>query len=158
MLNKPVPQVFIFNDNKPWEKKEAEGCFEVTMGSYDREEIWELVGIYILSRMPNIIDKNDCGLYRDDGLLALGNVNGQKLDRIRKNVIQLFKDSGFLMDIEANLKIVNFLDIKFNLNNGAFKPYKKTNDSLLYIKKSSTHTPQIIKQLPKIVSNRPLMK
>ena len=33
-------------------------------------------------------------------------------------------------------------------------PYKKTNDSLLYIKKSSTHTPQIIKQLPKIVSDR----
>ena len=31
---------------------------------------------------------------------------------------------------------------------------KKTNDSLLYIKKSSNHPPQIIKQLPKIISDR----
>ena len=57
------------------------------MGSYDGEETWDLVGIYILSRLSNIIDKNDCGLYRDDGLLDLRNVNGQKLDRIKKNVI-----------------------------------------------------------------------
>ena len=35
----------------------------------------------------------------------------------------------------SNLKIVNFLDMTFNLNNGTFKPYKKPTDSLLYIKK-----------------------
>ena len=32
-----------------------------------------------------------------------------------------------------------------------FKPYKKPNDSLLYLKKSSNHRSQIIKQLPKII-------
>ena len=96
------------------------------MGSYDGAKICELVGIYILSRLSNIIDKNDCGLYRDDGLLVLRNANRQKIDRIRKKVIQLFKGSGFLIDIETNLKIVNFLDITFNLSNGTFKPYKKT--------------------------------
>ena len=115
------------------------------MGSYDGVEICELVGIYILSRLSNIIDKNNYGLYRDDGLLVLRNVNGQKIDGIRKKDIQLFKDSGFLIDIKTNLKIVNFLDITFNLNNGMSKPYKKPNDSLLYIKKSSNHPTQIIK-------------
>ena len=35
--------------------------------SYDRAEICELAGIYILSRLSNIIDNNDCGLYRADG-------------------------------------------------------------------------------------------
>ena len=123
------------------------------MGSYVGAEICELVGIYILSRLSNIIDKNDCGLYRDDRLLVLRNVNGQKLDRIRKKVIQLFKDCGFLIDIKTNLKIVNFHDITFNLKNGTFKPYKKSNNSLLYVKKSSNHLPQIIKQLPKIISD-----
>ena len=68
------------------------------MGSYDGAKICELLGIYILSRQSNIIDKRNCGLYRDDGLLVFRNVNGQKLDRIRKNVIQIFKDSGFLID------------------------------------------------------------
>ena len=94
------------------------------MGSYDGVEICELVGIYILSRLSNIIDKNNYGLYRDDGLLVLRNVNVQKIDGIRKKDIQLFKDSGFLIDIKTNLKIVNFLDITFNLNNGTFKHYK----------------------------------
>ena len=124
------------------------------MGSYDGAEICELVGICTLSRLSTIIDKNDCGLYRDDGLLVLRNVNGQQIDRVRKNTIQTFKDVGFLIDIETNLKIVDFLDITFNLNNGTFKPYKKPNDSLLYIKKSSNHPPQIIKQLPKIINDR----
>ena len=97
--------------------------------------------------MTTIIDKNDCCLYRYDVLLVLRNVNGQQIDRVRKYVIQLSKDIGFLIDIETNLKIVNFLDIRFDLNNGTFdlnngtfdlnngtfKPYKKPNDSLRYI-------------------------
>ena len=128
----------LFSYNQPWKKKDAEGCFDVTMGSYDGTENCELVGIYILSRLSSIIDKNDCGLYRDGGLLVFRNVNGQKINRIRKKVIQLFKDSGFLIDIETNLKIVNFLDITFNLSNGTFKPYKKPNDLLLYKRKVQT--------------------
>ena len=74
--------------------------------------------------MSTIIDKSDCGLYRDDSLLVLRNINGQQVDRVRKNTIQTFKDVDFLIDIETNLKIVDFLDITFNLNNGTFKPYK----------------------------------
>ena len=35
-----------------------------------------------------------------------------------------------------------------------YKPYKKPNDRLLYIKKSSNHPPQIINQPPKIISDR----
>ena len=31
---------------------------------YDRAEICELVGIYLLSCFSTIIDKNDCGFYR----------------------------------------------------------------------------------------------
>ena len=36
--------------------------------------------------------------------LVLRNVNGQKIYRIRKNIIQLFKDSSFLIDIETNTR------------------------------------------------------
>ena len=43
-----------------------------------------------------------------------------------KNVIQLLKDIGFLIAIETNLKINNFLYITFNLKNGTSKAYKKT--------------------------------
>ena len=37
------------------------------------------------------------------------------MDRIRKNVIKLFKQTAFKIEIETNLKIVNFLDVTFNL-------------------------------------------
>ena len=44
--------------------------FDETMGSYDGAEICELVGIYILNILANKYDKNNIGLYRDDGLVA----------------------------------------------------------------------------------------
>ena len=53
------------------EKKNTDSCFDVTMGSYDGAEICELVGIYVLSLLANIIDKNNSGLYRDYGLILL---------------------------------------------------------------------------------------
>ena len=95
-----------------------------------------------------------CGLYRDDGLVILRNINGQEIYSTRKNIIKIFKDVRFSTDIETNSKVVNFLDITFNLNNGTYKPYKKPNDPLLYINKSSNHPPQIINQLNRIISDR----
>ena len=124
------------------------------MGSYDGAEICELVGIYILTRLATVIKKSDCQLYSDDGLVILRNVNGQQMDRTCKNIIKIFKDVGFSIDIETNSKVVYFLDITFNLNNGIYKPYKKTNDTLLYINKSSNHPPETINQLPRIISDR----
>ena len=43
---------------------------------------------------------------------------------MRKNVINLFKESGFKIETEANLKIVNLLDVTFNLANSTNRPYK----------------------------------
>ena len=43
---------------------------------------------------------------------------------MRKNVINLFKESGFKIETEANLKIVNILDVTFNLANSTNRPYK----------------------------------
>ena len=67
----------------------------------------ELAGIYILCFLAKLI-KKDCGLYRDDALLILRNVNDQQIDRMRKNIIMTFKDIGFAIDVENNLKIVDF--------------------------------------------------
>ena len=69
------------------------------MGSYDRAESCELVGIYLLTRLATIIKKSDCELYGDDGLVILLNVNGQQIDRTRKNIIKIFKDVGFSIHI-----------------------------------------------------------
>ena len=75
---------------KCWKKKTAPTCFDVTMGSFDGAELCELVGIYLLSKLLEIILKDQSGLYRDDGLLLLRKTNGQKTDKIRKQVVKLF--------------------------------------------------------------------
>ena len=36
--------------------------------------------------------QSSMGLYRDDGLIVLNNVTSQKMDKIRKKIIQVFKD------------------------------------------------------------------
>ena len=103
------------------------------MGSYNGADVCELVGIYLLSLLANIIDKNSSGLYRDDGLIFLCNVNGQKTDRVRKNVIKVFKEVGVKIEIRTHLTIANFLDVTFNLGNGTYRPYRKADESLLSV-------------------------
>ena len=64
------------------------------------------------------------------------------------------KDLGFQIEIETNLKEVNFLDVTFNLNPGLYKHYKKPNEQLLYVTTSSDHPPQVIKQLPNFINRK----
>ena len=124
------------------------------MGSFDGAEICELVGLYIQSNLENILPKTNFGLYQDDGLILLRNLNGQQMDKKRKAIIKIFKDIGFSIDIQTNLKEVDFLDVTLNLQNGTYHPYKKPNNKLLYIHSSSNHPLQTIKQLQNSISER----
>ena len=89
-------------------KEKYYSCFDVIMGSYEGAEICELVGISILKSLEDKIDKQDIGLYRDDGLMILRNANGQKTDKTRKYIIKVMKDLEFQIEIKTNLKEVNF--------------------------------------------------
>ena len=51
-------------------------------------------------------------------------------------------------------KIVNFLDVTFNLCTGKCQPYKKPNDTPTYINVNSNHPPNIIKELSNSISKR----
>ena len=125
------------------------------MGSYDDAEACELVGTFILSKQGSIIGKKVfTGLYRDDGLVVLRNMNARGIDKIRKIIIKMFKDVGFHFEIKTNLKQVEFLDITLNLITGLYTPYKKPNDNFLYINTSSNHPSQVIKQLTNSINKR----
>ena len=144
----------LFFDNETWKKNSTESCFDVTMGSFDGAEICELVGLCIPSKLENILPKTNFGLYRDDRLILLRNLNSEQIDKKRKTIIKIFKDIRFSIDVQTTLKEVDFLDITLNLQNGTYRPYKKVNNKLLYIHSSSNHPPQIIKQLPNSISER----
>ena len=67
------------------EKNTTTSCFDVTIDSYDITEVYELVGIFILSKPGNIIDKKNTGC--DEELILLWNVNPQGTDKMRKIII-----------------------------------------------------------------------
>ena len=112
----------LYNNHELWKKKDTDSCFDVAIGSYDGAEVCGLVGIYLLSLLANIIDKNNSGLYLNDGLIFLCNVNEQKMDRVRMNAIKMFKEVDFKIEIQTHLKIVDVLDVTFNLANGTYRP------------------------------------
>ena len=76
------------------------------------------------------------------------------MDRIRKNVIKIFKEIGFKIEIKANLKIIDFLHVTFNITNRTYRAYKKPNGLLLYVNTSSNHPPRLIKHIPISINKR----
>ena len=57
------------------------------------------------------------------------------------------------MIVKCNLKVVNYLDVTFNIKDGFYRPYRKPNDETHYIHIQSDHPPSITKQLPRSIAN-----
>ena len=110
----------LFHNNVAWKKKTTTSCFDVFMASYDGAEVCELVGTFTLSKLENIIGKKNTGLYRDDGLAVLRNMNARGTDKMRKIILKLFREVGFQLEIKSNLKKVESLDVTLNLITGLY--------------------------------------
>ena len=143
----------LHNDGEPWVKKEG-GSFDVTMGAYDGSEVCELIGIYVLYLIGKMYDSKNIGLYRDDGLAAFKNVSEPASEKIKKQLQSLFKQKGLQIVIECHLKVVNYLGVTFNLNDGSYRPYREPNDETHYIHIQSDHPPSITKQLSRSIEKR----
>ena len=89
---------------KTLKEKNTESSFDVTMDSFDGAEICKLVSIHIISLLSNKLDKQSTGLYRDDGLIVLRNTSKQKTDRLRKDIIKIFKKASFKIEIKTDIK------------------------------------------------------
>ena len=55
---------------------------------------------------------------------------------------------------QANLKVVNFLDVTLDLKSESFKPYLKPGDRPVYVSAHSNHPPSIIKNIPLALNKR----
>ena len=75
-------------------------------------------------------------------------------ERIKKILKKkTFKDFGLEIAAESNLKIVNYLHVTLNLNDGSFRPCDKSDDIIQYIKEFN-HPPNLIKHLPASIEKR----
>ena len=139
----------LYYKDEPWVKK-GERNFDVSMGA----KVWELIGIFMLSILSKHINKNHTGLYRDDGLTILKNNSGPEAEKLKKKFQKLFKEKDLDIIVQCNLKITDYLDIILNLNDGSYRPYRKSNKETNYIHINSDRPPSIIKEIPRSVENR----
>ena len=116
----------------------------MTMGSCDGAETCELVGVYMLSLITPKF-KGQVGLYRDDGL-AVCNATAKKIERTKQEVSEIFKSNGLKITIEANKKIINFLEVTLDLPSGSYKPFMKPNNKVLYHRQSN-RPPALLKNI-----------
>ena len=78
-------------------------------------------------------------------MAVLKNINGPELERIKKKSQSLFRKYGLEIIIECNKKVVDYLNIIFNLDNGTYKPYHKP-DKVTYKNVQLNHPPSMTVQ------------
>ena len=119
----------MFDSSQIWIKKQR-GLFDVTMGAYERAEVCELVGTYVLKVLSKEYIKNKFGLYRGDGLVVSRNKNWPQSEQIK------------------------VLDVTVNINDEYYKPYTNPNTKIKYIHKDSNHPSSIIRQIPLSIESK----
>jgi hypothetical protein len=145
-------ETLLFNHNEEWCKSNSNSLFDVTMGSYDGAEVCELVGANLLSKLSPQYGKA-IGLYRDDGLAAF-NKTPKEIELIKKHLCRFFHEYGLKITIDANKKIVDYLDITLNLNTGCYMPYMKENNTILYVNSQSNHPKSVLNNIPAAINKR----
>ena len=83
-----------------------------------------------MNKLSNIIDKDSNGLYRDYGLGIFESLSGAQIERRKKNIIKVFKESVLLIIVTTNIISVDFLDVAFKLKTAWYQSFRKPNKNL----------------------------
>ena len=105
----------------------------------------------MLSQVNKIFPES--GLYRDDGA-GVVRMTGPQITKLVKKLHKIFNEEGLKITVEANLKVIDYLDFEMNLDTGTVKPWRKPNSTPKYINVSSCHPQSNIKSLPGMVQAR----
>ena len=76
------------------------------------------------------------------------------MDKIRKQMHDIFKQHDLGKATEINLSATDFLDVSFDRSQNTYFPFKKTGNKPLFINSKSNHPRTIIKQLPSMINKR----
>ena len=78
----------------------------------------------------------------------------KEIEGIKKDICKVFRNIGLKITIEANKKIVNFLDVTLNLDKGSYEPFAKPSNTPLYVHRESNHPHSILKSIPLAINKR----
>ena len=111
----------LMNGENTWAKKKGDDLFDVPMGSFHGAEVCELVGLFLLDKLKDVIDRKCVGLYRDDGLGVIPRMSNKNLDGLRKKIHNIFKEEGFSITLEFGIVKTEFLDVQLDLSTGMYE-------------------------------------
>lgn len=132
----------LYHNNSPWEKKKTRDQFHVTVGTYDGAETCEIIGAYMLSLIAPKLKEGVLGLYRDDDLVVCS-ASPKQIQKTKQEICKAFKANDLNITIEANKKIVNFLDMTLDRTNRSFKPIMKPNNKIHTTSTAKATTPRL---------------
>lgn len=132
----------LYHKNSPWEKKKTRDQFHVTVGTYDGAETCEIIGAYMLSLIAPKLKEGVLGLYRDDDLVVCS-ASPKQIQKTKQEICKVFKANDLNITIEANKKIVNFLDMTLDRTNRSFKPIMKPNNKIHTTSTAKATTPRL---------------
>ena len=124
------------------------------MDAFDWAKVCKLVSNFLLHKLSEKYKRKNLALYRDNGLAIFKNFNGPDSKKIKKHFYKLFIDHDIELTIQYKRKVVNFLEVTFNLENSTYCPYLKDNNKVTHVNTESNHPLSIIKQLPKSIELR----
>ena len=106
---------FLFHNGEVWVKKE--NCdFYIGMAGLNSVEVCELVGLFLLNQMEDVILQELLGLDQDDGL-GTTDLSSPELDRlIRKEITRVFQRKSLRVTVETGRIVTDFLNITLNLS------------------------------------------
>ena len=89
------------------------------------------------------------------GMMAVfKNMKARSADKAQRVFCKILGDLGLKINVQRNMKIVNFLDVTLNLSTGKYYPFRKPDNNPLYINAKSNHPPSIVRQIPASISTR----
>ena len=109
------------------------------MGAYHGAQACEIVGLFMLKQLSEL-QNFDAILYRDDGL-GITHLTPRQQEKLKQQIIKIFKNQELGITIEINQKRVNFLDITLDLESKMYQNYRKPGDKPLYVSAWSNHLP-----------------
>ena len=138
---------WLFDGVSNWKKRGNSESFDIQMGAWDSAESTDIVGLFLLNKLKNVkvnnMDVINVGIYRDDCLLVC-RLNPRLTQKLVDKLVDLFHEYKLKIVIDANHKVINFLDITMNLNTGSYQSYMKPNNVIKYIHTKSNHPKNIL--------------
>ena len=129
--------------------------FDIPMSAYNLAQVADLIGIYISDTLGRIVNLDQVELYRDDRIFAVPDSNRPKTPlKYRRRLLEHLNYLVCKIEIASNLRILDFLDVIFNLNNNTFKPFSKSNSAPTYLNSDFNYRRSLLKQIPNVMNQR----